>query len=108
MRSLNREIGSVMRSIAKNVATEITYDKNVKASHLEDMLGPSKYSKEKFARYRVPGVCVGLAWTRVGGDILFIENQPKQRKGKTYTHRKFRGCYERICRYGIELYKSPS
>lgn len=82
VRSLNREIGSVMRSIAKNVATEANYDHTVKPEYLEDMLGPSKYSKEKFAKYRVPGVCVGLAWTRVGGDILFIETSLSQGKGK--------------------------
>jgi len=49
---------------------------------LEDMLGPSKFSKEKFAKYRTPGVCVGLAWTRVGGDILFIECSLSKGKGK--------------------------
>ena len=82
VRSLNREIGSVMRSIAKKVATETKYDKSVKADHLEEMLGPSKFSKEKFAKYRMPGVCVGLAWTRVGGDILFIETSLSSGKGK--------------------------
>lgn len=82
VRSLNREIGSVMRSIAKNVATAENYDKSVKPEHLEDMLGPSKFSKEKFAEYRTPGVCVGLAWTRVGGDILFIECSLSKGKGK--------------------------
>jgi ATP-dependent Lon protease len=82
VRSLNREIGSVMRSIARNVATESEYEKSVKHDHLEDMLGPSKFSKEKFAKYRMPGVCVGLAWTRVGGDILFIETSLSKGKGK--------------------------
>ena len=82
VRSLNREIGSVMRSIARNVATESEYEKSVKPDHLEDMLGPSKFSKEKFAKYRMPGVCVGLAWTRVGGDILFIETSLSKGKGK--------------------------
>jgi len=82
VRSLNREIGSVMRSVAKNVAIESEYDKSVKPEHLEEMLGPSKFSKEKFAKYRVPGVCVGLAWTQVGGDILFIESSLSKGKGK--------------------------
>tara|TARA_Y100000385_G_C13109068_1_gene650886 strand:- start:5384 stop:7789 length:2406 start_codon:yes stop_codon:yes gene_type:complete len=82
VRSLNREIGSVMRSIARNVATDSKYDKSVKPDHLEEMLGPSKFSKEKFAKYRMAGVCVGLAWTRVGGDILFIETSLSKGKGK--------------------------
>ena len=82
VRSLSRELGSVMRSVAKNVATDKTYDKNIKPVHLEDMLGPTKFSKEIFAKYRVPGVCVGLAWTRVGGDILFIETSLSKGKGK--------------------------
>jgi ATP-dependent Lon protease len=64
------------------VATEAQYEKSVKPEHLEAMLGPSKFSKERFAKYNVPGVCVGLAWTRVGGDILFIEASLSKGKGK--------------------------
>ncbi|MEE9374661.1 MAG: endopeptidase La [Saprospiraceae bacterium] len=82
VRSLNREIGSVMRSIAKNVAMELEYNKNVKPEHLEDILGPTKFSKEKYTKYRMSGVCVGLAWTRVGGDILFVETSLSKGKGK--------------------------
>jgi ATP-dependent Lon protease len=73
VRNLAREIGSVMRSIAKRVAMEETYDANIKPEHLKGILGPTKYSTDLYAEQQNPGVAVGLAWTSVGGDILFIE-----------------------------------
>jgi ATP-dependent Lon protease len=73
VRNLAREIGSVMRSIAKKVAMEETYDVNIKPEHLKGILGPTKYSTDLYAEQQNPGVAVGLAWTSIGGDILFIE-----------------------------------
>jgi ATP-dependent Lon protease len=73
VRNLAREIGSVMRSIAKKVAMEETYDVNIKPEHLKGILGPTKYSTDMYAEQQSPGVAVGLAWTSIGGDILFIE-----------------------------------
>ena len=82
VRSLNRQVGGVMRSVAKNVAMEIDYNVNVKDTDLEKMLGPEKYSKDLYKNSKTPGVAVGLAWTRVGGDILFIEVSLSKGKGK--------------------------
>jgi ATP-dependent Lon protease len=73
VRNLAREIGSVMRSIAKKVAMEENYDANIKPEHLKGILGPTKYSTDLYAEQQNPGVAVGLAWTSIGGDILFIE-----------------------------------
>jgi ATP-dependent Lon protease len=73
VRNLAREIGSVMRSVAKKVAMEETYDANIKPEHLKGILGPTKYSTDMYAEQQSPGVAVGLAWTSIGGDILFIE-----------------------------------
>lgn len=82
VRSLNRQIGGVMRRIAKNVAMEIDYDKTIKIESLSDILGPSRFSKDMYATHNTVGVAVGLAWTSVGGDILFIEASLSKGKGK--------------------------
>jgi len=82
VRSLNRQIAGVMRNVAKHVAMEEEYNVAVKEENLEDMLGPSKFSKDLYTKIKTPGVAVGLAWTRVGGDILFIEASLSKGKGK--------------------------
>jgi ATP-dependent Lon protease len=82
VRSLNRQIGKVMRHVAKKVATEESYEKKIKADDIEGILGPQKFSKDRDNRIQVPGVAIGLAWTRVGGDILFIEASLSKGKGR--------------------------
>ncbi len=82
VRSLNRQVASVMRRIAKKVALEEEYDVDVKITDLVDILGPSKFSRELYQDQKTPGVTVGLAWTRVGGDILFVEASLSKGKGK--------------------------
>jgi ATP-dependent Lon protease len=73
VRNLNREVGSVMRHAAKNVAMEEAYEVTVKPEHLAKILGPTKYDAEVYQEQQAPGVAIGLAWTAVGGEILFIE-----------------------------------
>lgn len=73
VRSLAREIGSVMRSVAKKVAMEDAYEVTVKPEHIHGILGPTKYDAEVYMEKQEPGVAIGLAWTSVGGEILFIE-----------------------------------
>ncbi|MEM1321043.1 MAG: endopeptidase La [Bacteroidota bacterium] len=82
VRSLNRQIAGVMRSIAKSVAMEERYNVTVKEGDLKNMLGPRRFSTDLYSEQQVPGVAVGLAWTRVGGDILFIEASLSKGKGK--------------------------
>ena len=82
VRSLARQIGKVMRNIAKKVATNESYDKKIKATDVESILGPQKFSKDRESKINTPGVAIGLAWTRVGGDILFIEASLNKGKGK--------------------------
>ncbi len=82
VRNLSRQIASVMRSIAKNVAMEDAYDVNVQIEDLKKMLGPASFSKDLYQEVNAPGVAVGLAWTSVGGDILFIEASLNKGKGK--------------------------
>ncbi len=82
VRSLERKIAAVMRNTAKKVAMEETYDKNIPIDKLEDILGPARYSRDAYEKNPIPGVAVGLAWTQVGGDILFIESSLSNGKGK--------------------------
>ena len=82
VRSLNRQIAGLMRSIAKKVAMEELYEVNIKPETLPNMLGPTRFSKDLYQEVRVPGVSIGLAWTQTGGDILFIECLLSRGNGK--------------------------
>ncbi len=73
VRGLHREIGSVMRYAAKRVAMEEIQELMVKPEQLATILGPTKYDAEVYQEQQAPGVAIGLAWTSVGGEILFIE-----------------------------------
>lgn len=81
VRELERVVAAVMRRIARNVAGKKTYNKTLKRSDIDDILGFRKYEKEEAAEVKVPGVAIGLAWTSVGGDILFIEAIKSAGKG---------------------------
>jgi ATP-dependent Lon protease len=82
VRSLNRQIGGVMRNIAKKVAMEESYDVSIKPKHLRDILGPERHTKDEYTKVQVPGVAIGLAWTQTGGEILFMEASLSRGKGK--------------------------
>ncbi|MEE9440227.1 MAG: endopeptidase La [Saprospiraceae bacterium] len=82
VRSLDRTIGSVMRNIAKKVAMEEKYTTKLTLEDVETILGPTKVNLDKYTKINLPGVAVGLAWTSVGGDILFIEASKSKGKGK--------------------------
>ncbi|MEM1214811.1 MAG: endopeptidase La [Bacteroidota bacterium] len=82
VRALDRQIAGLMRYVAKSVALEEAYKVNVSSDQLTDILGPSKFSKDGYRAVKVPGVAVGLAWTSVGGEILFVEGSLSPGKGK--------------------------
>ncbi|HND08984.1 MAG TPA: endopeptidase La [Pseudomonadota bacterium] len=74
VRTLERELGSVCRGVAVKVAEGEAKEKTtIVADKIPDYLGPQKYLSEVAERTSIPGVATGLAWTPVGGDILFIE-----------------------------------
>lgn len=81
VRSLEREIGSVMRSAAMRITEGGTARVQVDVDDLHDILGARKFESEVRMRTSVPGVATGLAWTPVGGDILFIESSLVPGKG---------------------------
>ncbi|MDZ4681162.1 MAG: endopeptidase La [Saprospiraceae bacterium] len=82
VRSLSRMIAGVMRHIAKKVAMEESYNIAVKVEELNEILGPTHFSHDMYQEVHSPGVAVGLAWTSVGGEILFIESSLSKGKGK--------------------------
>ena len=83
VRNLEREIGSVFRATAVKVAEGHAQDHEVITPEVvEAVLGPKKYVSEVAERVGEPGVATGLAWTAVGGDILFIEATQMPGKGK--------------------------
>jgi ATP-dependent Lon protease len=81
-RGLERQIGALVRNaamrIAEGNAAAVTFD----AGDLEGVLGPKRFENEVAQRTSVPGVATGLAWTPVGGDILFIESARLPGRGK--------------------------
>lgn len=82
VRNLDREIAGVMRNIAKKKAMNQKYDASINEEHIKDILGPYKFPPDSHAQIKSPGVAVGLAWTRVGGDILYIESSLSKGKSK--------------------------
>jgi len=73
VRQLEREIGRIMRHAALQIAQEEQQQVRIDADNLPVILGPEKYEHELALHTDLPGVATGLAWTPVGGDILFIE-----------------------------------
>jgi ATP-dependent Lon protease len=82
VRSLERQIGSVCRRIAVKIAEGELSKARIDEGDLADILGPAKFENEMALRAGMPGVATGLAWTPVGGDILFIEASKHAGGGK--------------------------
>ncbi len=74
VRELDRQLASVMRRLAREYAEKGKLKPTVSRNDVEKTLGKSKYSNEIYKTANMAGVAVGLAWTYVGGDILFIES----------------------------------
>ena len=82
VRNLEREIGSVLRNVAMRIAEGKAQSVAVDAADLQPILGARKFESEAALMTAVPGVATGLAWTPVGGDILFIEATKVPGSGK--------------------------
>lgn len=82
LRNLEREIGTVCRKVAKEVASGNTIPVKADAGNISDFLGPIKFFSEIAERTVEPGVAIGLAWTQAGGEILFIESTRMPGTGK--------------------------
>jgi ATP-dependent Lon protease len=81
VRELDRQLASIMRYQAKEMVMRGKLKATITNNDVEKILGKPRYSNELYKTANIPGVAVGLAWTYVGGDILFIETQLSDGKG---------------------------
>tara|TARA_B100001105_G_scaffold110975_1_gene89025 strand:- start:698 stop:2290 length:1593 start_codon:yes stop_codon:yes gene_type:complete len=82
VRGLEKQIAKLVRNCAKNIVTDIKYDPNLSIKEMNKILGNPKLERDKYENNDIAGVVTGLAWTSVGGDILFIESILSKGKGK--------------------------
>ena len=82
VRGLEKTIGSVVRGAATKIAMEEVYNPTFSYEDVQKTLGPAYFDKDLYEDNKVAGVVTGLAWTQVGGDILFIESSLSPGKGK--------------------------
>jgi ATP-dependent Lon protease len=82
VRNLERELGSVLRHVAVKIAEGAAPPVRVGVPQLAEILGPARFEAEVADRASLPGVATGLAWTPVGGDILFVEASRTPGSGK--------------------------
>jgi ATP-dependent Lon protease len=81
VRTLERKIGTMVRNAAKAVAMEEEYDKEITEATVKKILGTEIFDDELYQDNEVAGVVTGLAWTQVGGEILFVESSLSRGKG---------------------------
>jgi ATP-dependent Lon protease len=80
VRGLEKQIAKIIRNIAKSIALDESFSKEINSIDLEKILGIS-ITKDKYENNEIAGVVTGLAWTQFGGDILFIESALSKGKG---------------------------
>ncbi len=81
VREMEKKIAKIIRRIAKKIAFNIEYNKNLTNDDVKEILGPTEYFKDIYQGNDLAGVATGLAWTSVGGEILYIETSLSKGKG---------------------------
>ena len=82
VRTLDKMISKMIRNVAKSIAMDESFDYSPDVMVVEKVLGAPRFDRDRFTDNSVAGVVTGLAWTSVGGDILFIESSLSKGKGK--------------------------
>lgn len=82
VRGLDKQIAQILRKIAKKIAFNETFENEILPQHIEELIGKPIYSQEMYDGNDFAGVVTGLAWTAVGGDILYIETSLSKGRGK--------------------------
>ena len=85
VRELNKKIAKIMRKIARKIASDEAYPKSLKISDLHEYLGIEEHNRDSYQGNDYAGVVTGLAWTAVGGEILFVESSLSRGKGARLT-----------------------
>ena len=85
VRTLEKKIAKIMRKLARKLASGEEIPTLIKISDLQEYLGAIEYTRDKYQGNEYAGVVTGLAWTAVGGDILFVESSLSRGKGSKLT-----------------------
>ena len=85
VRELDKKIAKIMRKLARKVASDEPIPTSIKPEDLYEYLGAVEYSRDKYQGNDYAGVVTGLAWTAVGGEILFVESSLSKGKGSKLT-----------------------
>ena len=108
VRQLERTIGGVARGVAKKVAAGERKRARIRKKHLEEYLGAQQFFSEVAERTEVPGVATGLAWTPVGGDILFVEASVSPGSGKLLLTGKLGDVMKESARAALSYVKAKA
>ena len=85
VRELDKKIAKIMRRLARKIALGEEVPTTIRPDDLQEYLGPVEYSRDKYQGNEYAGVVTGLAWTSVGGEILFVESSLSKGKGEKLT-----------------------
>ena len=85
VRELDKKIAKIMRKLARKIAMGEDVPASIKPEDLYEYLGPVEYTRDKYQGNEYAGVVTGLAWTAVGGEILFVESSLSKGKGAKLT-----------------------
>ena len=96
LRNLEREIGTICRKAARQIAENRKKKFQVTRGNLHKFLGVAKYIPEMDQEKSQVGLATGLAWTQVGGEVLYVEASLIRRKGGVDRHRATRRCHAGI------------
>jgi ATP-dependent Lon protease len=108
VRNFERMIGSVLRNVAVKIAEGSVTQQSIDVSDLPPILGAPRFENEVAMRTSVPGVATGLAWTPVGGDILFIESTRVPGNGKLILTGQLGDVMKESAQAALSLLKSQS
>lgn len=106
VRDLQRKIVSVLRGVSEKVISATSLPVKVETLNLEEILGPERFSHEITETLNPPGVTTGLAWTPVGGDILFIESSAMPGKGVLTITGQLGDVMKESAQIGLSLIRS--
>lgn len=82
VRTLDKTIAKIVRNLARKIALDEDFNKTLTVADIKEILGPPEFTKDKYQGNDFAGVVTGLAWTAVGGEILFVESSLSKGKGK--------------------------
>ena len=105
VRKLEQQIAKIIRNVAKRVAMEEEYQSKISTEMIREILGPGR-NTDKYENNEIPGVVTGLAWTRVGGDILFIESILSKGKGNLTITGNLGNVMKESARIALEFIKA--